>query len=103
MSVKGEMVSPKMMGSHSCDKCRFKCAEKVSDEERLEIFTHYWNLQSYEHQRDFIRSHVLVRDSVGSPTKKRKQVARTFTLHVKGQIVKVCKDFFHFYISHWQK
>jgi hypothetical protein len=37
---------------------------------------------------------VLVRDSKGTPSKKRKQVARTFTLHVNGRSVRICKAFF---------
>ena len=37
---------------------------------------------------------MLVRDSKGTPSKKRKQVARTFTLDVKGRSVRICKAFF---------
>ena len=52
------------------------------------------NLQYYEREQDNISSHVLQRDSIGSPTKKRKQVTRTFTFHVNGQNMRVCKQFF---------
>lgn len=82
------------VGSNPCTKCRFKCSTKVNEDERIEIFNGYWNLNSYERQRDFIASSVLVRDYKGTPSKKRKQVARTFTFDVNGRSVRICKTFF---------
>jgi len=93
-SVTGKNIDAKCLKPHGCTKCRFNCANKVDDDTRLTIFNEYWNLQSYERQRDFICSHVLERESLGSPTKKKKQVARTFSFQVKGQNLRVCKQFF---------
>lgn len=93
-STTGKVVAARKLAIHTCEKCRFKCGENVSEEERLTLFESYWNLQSYERQRDFICSHVLVRNTMGSPSKKRKHVARTFTFHIKGKVEKVCKNFF---------
>lgn len=94
-SVTGKTIDAKCLKPHGCTKSRFNCANKVDDDTRLTIFNEYWNLQSYERQRDFICSHVLQRESLGSPTKKKqKQVARTFSFQVKGQNMRVCKQFF---------
>ncbi|XP_076087808.1 uncharacterized protein LOC143058197 [Mytilus galloprovincialis] len=77
---------------------KIKCQsgmEYVSDTGKTtRIIQNYWNLKSYERQRDYISSRVLERNSIGSPSKKRKQVARTFTFIVEGQSVRVCKMFF---------
>ena len=93
-STTGKTVKARGIKQHSCSKCRFNCADKVSEDEGLSLFNDYWNLKSYERQRDYICSRVLERDSTGSPTKKRKQVARTFTFNVNGHSIRVCKTFF---------
>lgn len=41
-----------------CDRCRFKCNEKVTEEQRQEIFSLYYSLGSYERQRIFISSYT---------------------------------------------
>ena len=82
------------MGNHNCNKCRFNCGDNITEEERLSIFEEYWNLKSYERQRDYICAHVLERESMGSPSKKKKQVTRTFRFNVNGSAIRVCKSFF---------
>ncbi|VDH95527.1 Hypothetical predicted protein [Mytilus galloprovincialis] len=94
VSDTGKTVKARSIKKHACSKCRFRCADKLSEDERLALFNNYWNLKSYERQRDYISSRVLERNSIGSPSKKRKQVARTFTFIVEGQSVRVCKMFF---------
>ncbi|CAC5379352.1 unnamed protein product [Mytilus coruscus] len=93
VSDTGKTVKARSIKNHACSKCRFRCADKLSEDERLSLFNDYWNLKSYERQRDYISSRVLERNSIGSPSKKRKQVARTFTFNVEGQSVRVCKMF----------
>ena len=61
MSVSGKFIDARKLSSHSCFKCRFKCGKTMSEEERLNIFTTYWNLQSYERQRDYICSQEILR------------------------------------------
>lgn len=88
--MSGKTVPAKTLCADSCGKCRFKCSSKLNEDERLDIFNSYWNWQSYERQRDFIAAHALI----GSPSIKWKQIARAFTLNVRGQKHRVCKNFF---------
>ncbi|XP_039301648.1 uncharacterized protein LOC111046358, partial [Nilaparvata lugens] len=37
-----------------CNNCRMKCASKFTEDERLAIFTEFWNLGEIDRQRDFI-------------------------------------------------
>lgn len=40
-----------------CDlKCKLKCSQKITTEERENNFTDYWNLNDIEKQREFISS-----------------------------------------------
>jgi hypothetical protein len=43
ISATGKSVEAKVLGGHSCIKCRFNCGEKINKEERLDIFNSYWN------------------------------------------------------------
>ncbi|CAG2207374.1 unnamed protein product [Mytilus edulis] len=71
VSDTGKTVKARSIKKHACSKCRFRCADKLSEDERLALFNNYWNLKSYERQRDYISSRVLERNSIGSPSKKR--------------------------------
>ena len=52
-SSTGKTVKARGIKQHSCSKCRFNCADKVSEDERLSLFNDYWNLKSYQRQRDY--------------------------------------------------
>ena len=89
-SVKGNHVPERSMRIKDCSKCKFKCSEKISEEQRQQIFNSYWNLQSHDRQRDYIRDHVLEKFKAGV----KKKVARSFTFHINGEIVRVCRSYF---------
>ena len=41
-SVKGDYVREGSMRIKDCNKCKFKCSEKISEEQRQQIFNSYW-------------------------------------------------------------
>ena len=49
-SVKGNHGPERSMRIKDCSKCKFKCSEKISEEQRQQIFNSYWNLQSHDRQ-----------------------------------------------------
>ena len=74
-------------------KCRwFKCKEKFTDEERLEYFTAYWNLNSYERQRDFICAYITEGkpERIRTDEKRRKTVSMNYFFNQN----RVCQSFF---------
>ena len=89
-SVKGDYVPERSMRIKDCSKCKFKCSEKISEEQRQQIFNSYWKLQSHDRQRDYICDHVLEKFKAGV----KKKVARSFTFHINGEIVRVCRSYF---------
>ncbi|XP_070560948.1 uncharacterized protein [Ptychodera flava] len=68
----GKRVCARQMIYHQC-RCNMDCSKHFSLEERQDIFSKYWNLGSYERQRDFIKAHVT---KIG---KKRAHSHRKFT------------------------
>jgi len=72
-------MGAKSVRPHDCQKCKFKCAENFTEEERQEFFTLYYNLGSYERQRQYICEMV-----------KRCSICRDFfskTLDVKRKTI----------------
>lgn len=51
-------VRPKRQQKNACTDCRQKCSEKLSEDERKQIFEDYWQLGDVNRQRDFIAKHV---------------------------------------------
>lgn len=84
------------MKSQDCSKCRFKCSELVSEDEREKMFTEYWNLNSYERQRDFICSSITehLPKRVLRQAQRPKTLSREYHFQVNGVRIRVCKTFF---------
>lgn len=78
------------------EKCTLKCYTKISEEERQNLFSSYWNLGNVEKQRHFIAScmetirpkYRYVREH------SRRQLNNAFYFYVTGQKLRVCKVFF---------
>ncbi|KAH9629615.1 hypothetical protein HF086_002551 [Spodoptera exigua] len=56
VSKRGKFVEDKVMGK-PCN-CRYKCAEKITEDQRLECFTRFWKLGSTEKQWRFVAKYV---------------------------------------------
>lgn len=85
------------MGKGCTEKCRYKCHEKIKEEERKQIFNSYWSLGSHERQWDFIGINVkffkkrqLTVDAIVS----RRDYSRKYTFIVDNEEVQVCKQMF---------
>ncbi|GFS17463.1 hypothetical protein ElyMa_001497900 [Elysia marginata] len=50
----GKVKAKKVPKSVDCSKCRFKCSEKINDEERLSINDEYWSLIDYSRKKGFL-------------------------------------------------
>ncbi|CAH1988725.1 unnamed protein product [Acanthoscelides obtectus] len=57
---KGKKQLARKMKTSCEEKCRMKCLNKMSEEERHKIFTEYWGLGDVNRQRDFISKYVTV-------------------------------------------
>lgn len=84
----------------ACDeKCRLKCSNKFTEEERNWIFTSYWNLSDITKQREFIRNSIQEVQTryryirVGG-TRQQRRLNNAFYLLRNCNRIRVCKVFF---------
>ncbi|XP_070212669.1 uncharacterized protein [Littorina saxatilis] len=97
-SESGNIKRAKSVQHVNCQNCRFGC-NKITSEERQNIFQAFYALTSYERQKDFICSNVQEQSTrtvcdEGEPVPKKRQVCRSFSFSVDGHKERVCKKMF---------
>lgn len=97
MSKSKKMITAKNMGPVCSDKCKFKCQNVFSFEERLTIFNAYWDTGDLNVQRQFIYNNMTNIEPkyryirVGST---RQNLNHAYYFTKMGQRIRVCKLFF---------
>lgn len=80
----------------NCDKCRYKCTQNFTMEERTNICKEYWALELYSRKKDFILNHV----NAGLPKRSfktfgaSKSISRANYLRKNEVKIRVCKKIF---------
>ena len=92
ISQRGKEVPERKMKSIDCSRCRFKCSENISEEERQTIFRKYWGMMDYSRQRDFLCQHVTSSKPVRTAGHKMKSYV--YKLSLEHKKVRVCITFF---------
>ena len=98
ISRTGKTVAAKSVKPPCTEKCRLKCRDKITEEQRQEIFECYWGLGSLQRQRDFLNSclttlKVPYRRVKEGAAKTRNQNC-VFHFTVNGESKRTCKLFF---------
>lgn len=94
----GKEMPAKSLGPTCGEKCRLKCAEKISGDERMLIFEQFWSLKDVNLQREF----VLRCTEVVSPKYQYKKLHSTrgrsknkaYYLKLNEKKCRVCCKFF---------
>lgn len=81
------------------DKCRLKCTEKITENERMSFFNAYWSLRDIAKQRVFIHNctteikpkYRYVREGGQRP---RRNYNAAFYFNLGDSRIRVCKIFF---------
>ncbi len=92
----GKFVDGRVM-KRGCDKtkCKIKCANKIDEEQRNNIFTKYWALGDITMQRSFLAAHTKKRPvNSRKETSKRRNNIEYVLLSKDGSLERVCKLFF---------
>lgn len=72
--------------------CRYKCCNDISVEEALNIFTHFWELGSWDLQTAFISSCIKIQEPLRKKVKATFHRKKSVTILLKNR--RVCKNFF---------
>ncbi|CAC5414853.1 unnamed protein product [Mytilus coruscus] len=100
VSQRGKPIHQKVVKSVDCSKCKYKCSQKITEENRQKIFDLFWSLESYERKKDFIISRIEEKQTrkVHRPkdiTQKRKRnIHRSYFFDIGGTKTIVCKIYF---------
>lgn len=91
---KGQKKAPKMI-KNTCNGCKYKCHMKISNEERLQIFTNFWNLGDHNVQTQYILSLIetLPCEQRRKYKNKRKE-SNAYYLKEKNKKARVCVKMF---------
>ncbi|XP_050315424.1 uncharacterized protein LOC126749797 [Anthonomus grandis grandis] len=76
------------------NSCRIKCKTRISQEERINIFTSFWNLANVNRQRDFLNNLVEVIDCKRRTTgtnNLRRSKSMKFYLCIKDSRINICR------------
>ncbi|KAH9627837.1 hypothetical protein HF086_001733 [Spodoptera exigua] len=100
VSKRGKFVEDKVMGK-PCN-CRYKCTEKITEDQRLECFTRFWKLGSTEKQWRFVAKYVKRAPKnrcLNRSTPNNRQFTLKYFLPVKSlnadvTSINVCKTMF---------
>lgn len=94
------IVAPRSMKQRckgdTCEKLGKSC-KSISEEQRKEVFSAYWELGDLKMQREFIARHLKKDDKKRQTTAEaisRRQKTYSYSLTVAGKTELVCKQFF---------
>uniref|UniRef100_A0A8D8SAD1 Uncharacterized protein n=1 Tax=Cacopsylla melanoneura TaxID=428564 RepID=A0A8D8SAD1_9HEMI len=102
-----DKIRPERQLKSACGKkCRYKCSEIITDEERKALFQEYWNLGDVERQRDYLAHcmsdvtpkceyrRIKVNGSEESEVISTRKPNTAYSFMKEGTKVRVCKLFF---------
>ena len=92
ISSKGKTVQKKIVQPKDCSKCRFKCSILIDEHNREKLCENYYNLGSYERQRDFLCQ--MTDDTTPVRCIGKKSTTRKYHLQCNNERIRVCQDFF---------
>lgn len=96
ITKKNKIAEPRNVKPPCTDKCRIKCFEKITADQRQAIFDVFWNLGETHQQRSFIMScmtDIKPRYKYTNAEHPRK-CNQAFHFLVDGKSIRVCKMFF---------
>lgn len=98
--TRGNFVAEKMPHFADCSKCRYKCSDKILQEQQINICKHYWSVGDFSLQNewlcDFIKELPIERRRPSDVDSNRQRgKSRVFSLpDSQGQNQRVCLKFF---------
>lgn len=92
----GTQIFARTMNVGCLKDCRFKCSEKISNQERQGLFTKFWGLADHTRQWYYLSVHMklLIKDSKGTDIiRENKRYEYSLEASEKKR-VKVCRTMF---------
>ena len=97
VSMRGKDIKRRGVKPKDCGKCKKKCNENFTEEERKTIFSAYWGIGDLEKQRLYINSLIVVEAKHSKRTQaseSRRSKTNRYYLIKNQQKLEVCQGFF---------
>lgn len=89
-----KLLLQKKMGMPCNEKCRLKCAHKLTNDDRTIIHNNYWKLADINKQREFIIRHMCTINPKHRSQTSNRSLNYSYCFIVNNEKVKVCKSMF---------
>nr|CAI5849169.1 unnamed protein product [Callosobruchus analis] len=91
-------IAPKTPQIVNCSRCRFKCSENFSEEQRKQLCSSYWELEDFTGKKDFVlrnmKANIPQRQRHRKENAKVRSNAKVFYLLKENVPTRVCQNFF---------
>lgn len=99
INVRGKKVEAKRINNtkHCLNKCKLKCASKIGESNRREIFKYYYELsqnEKYVFLKQNTEKYFKARKTKELPSRQQYSFKYSFKIHEEKEKVNVCKVFF---------
>ncbi|CAG9793954.1 unnamed protein product [Diatraea saccharalis] len=96
MSKSRKVIPERILKDTCTEKCKLKCSENISSENRYKIFSSFWDLGSLVAQRAYIRTCMVDVTPKYKYTNAEhpRRPNKAFYFTIDDQRIKVCKTFF---------
>ena len=101
ISQSGKTIPKRALKPVDCNKCKYKCSDNVTEEDRMQIFNTFWSLDSSNRKKDFVISRIeekktrkYINPNNATDEKRKRDIYRTYSFDVNGDQKIVCKKFF---------
>ncbi|KAL4718003.1 hypothetical protein ACJJTC_003953 [Scirpophaga incertulas] len=98
VNKKGKVIEKKQLKDPCSEKCRLKCREKITHEDRLRIFNYFWQLGYKQRHWEFVIKYTKKcpkrRQTTEITKHNRQNTFQYFLLDAEKKAVKVCKTMF---------
>lgn len=77
--------------------CRFKCEQKIKEEDRKKFFEQFWSIQDHSKKYDFIIRYVTEKSSLekgNDDVENKRNYTRTYSISSRTEDIVVCKTMF---------
>lgn len=98
VNKKGKVVESKKLKAPCTDKCRMKCTQKISHEDRERVFKYFWALgekkKHWEYVIKYTKKSLKRRQTTEVTKHNRQNTYQYFLPNAEKEPVKVCKTMF---------
>jgi len=94
LNVNGKPIAGKQLGESCGPSCKFKCEQRVTENQRRHIFDEYWKKTAGKSRKWDYLSRLVRHYPKNTGRSSKRQMTRMYFFRLDGKEVRVCKTMF---------